>query len=79
MPQFSPTNHSPEKGETARETADVIPLCDEDQAMTRKFQIATELTFQQATDLLDWLEVHGLQSHDITTTKTGHLTIRWVA
>lgn len=42
-----------------------------------RLTIAEELPIDQAGQLLDWLESHGISSNNIELTSTGRLTVRW--
>jgi hypothetical protein len=39
---------------------------------------ATDLTLEEATDLLDWLEGHGVRADEVVLTENGRVTVRWV-
>lgn len=38
-----------------------------------------DLTFTQATDLLDWLEANGYEQREVVMDAAGHVTVRWLA
>ncbi len=42
-----------------------------------RLTIAEEMPIDQAGQLLDWLESHGIAAGQIELTSTGHLTVRW--
>lgn len=42
-----------------------------------RLTIAEELPIDQAGQLLDWLESHGVTAGQIELTSTGQLTVRW--
>ena len=42
-----------------------------------RLTIAEELPIDQAGQLLDWLESHGISPNNIELTTTGRLTVRW--
>lgn len=42
-----------------------------------RLTIAEELPIDQAGQLLDWLESHGIAASNIELTTTGRLTVRW--
>ncbi|WP_157369354.1 hypothetical protein [Zavarzinella formosa] len=42
-----------------------------------RLTIAEELPIDQAGQLLDWLESHGIAASKIELTTTGRLTVRW--
>lgn len=42
-----------------------------------RLTIAEELPIDQAGQLLDWLESHGITANNIELTTTGRLTVRW--
>jgi hypothetical protein len=39
--------------------------------------IAENLTLAEATELLDWLEGHGIRTDEVRMTEDGKMTIRW--
>jgi hypothetical protein len=39
--------------------------------------IAEDLTLAEATELLDWLEGHGIRAQEVQLDETGRMTIRW--
>ena len=39
--------------------------------------IAEDLTLTEATELLDWLEGHGIRAQEVQLDETGRMTIRW--
>jgi hypothetical protein len=38
---------------------------------------AFELSFTEATNLLDWLEAHGVKRREVMLEKSGMITVRW--
>jgi hypothetical protein len=40
-------------------------------------QVRTDLTLAEATELLDWLEGHGIQAESVELTPAGSVTVRW--
>lgn len=73
MPEITDLNNP------ARDTTQPPTSGTETPTVARKLQVATGLTLEQATDLLDWLEVHALQPREVCTTPSGHVTVRWVS
>jgi hypothetical protein len=39
--------------------------------------IAENLSLTEATELLDWLEGHGIRADEVRMTEDGKMTIRW--
>jgi hypothetical protein len=39
--------------------------------------IAEDLTLTEATELLDWLEGHGIRAQEVQLNELGRMTIRW--
>jgi hypothetical protein len=39
--------------------------------------IAENLSLTEATELLDWLEGHGIRAEEVQLTDEGKMTIRW--
>lgn len=39
--------------------------------------VAENLSLTEATELLDWLEGHGIRAEDVQLTDDGKMTIRW--
>jgi len=39
---------------------------------------AADLTLEEATELLDWLEGHGVRADEVVLTENGRVTVRWV-
>ena len=39
--------------------------------------IAEDLTLTEATELLDWLEGHGIRAQEVQLNEVGRMTIRW--
>ena len=42
-----------------------------------EWQIADELTFDQASNLLDWLDNQQIQTRDLQMQDNGKMTVRW--
>jgi len=42
-------------------------------------QVAEHLSITVAVDLLDWLEVHGIDSRDVRIDPDGRMTVRWIS
>ena len=42
-----------------------------------EWQTADELTFDQATNLLDWLDNQQIQTRDLQMQDNGKMTVRW--
>lgn len=63
----------------ALSTADHVPVAahDPSDAMTGPAGIAENLTLAEATELLDWLEGHGIHATDVCLDADGRLTVRW--
>ncbi|MCE9532204.1 MAG: hypothetical protein K8T89_13955 [Planctomycetes bacterium] len=40
-------------------------------------RVRTDLTFQEARDLLDWLDAHGISARVVDVTDEGDVTVRW--
>lgn len=55
-----------------------IPVLDEQSVATGDQQVADHLTLAEASDLLDWLEVHGIQARDVQFDREGFVSVRWL-
>ena len=42
-------------------------------------EVAEHLPINVATDLLDWLEVHGIHSRNVSIDPDGRMTVRWIS
>ena len=42
-------------------------------------EIAEGLTISQATELLDWLEVHNIHASDVRLDDSGRMTVAWIS
>ena len=47
--------------------------------LTAGVRSVVQLSLPQATDLLDWLEVHGIEKRDVMFDESGLVTVRWEA
>ena len=69
----------------ALSTADQVPLVGfrladgvrGDDAVNERIGIGEHLTIAEATELLDWLEGHGIRAKDVSLDTDGLLTVRW--
>lgn len=43
-----------------------------------RLRVQEHLTFTEASDLLDSLEAHGIESMDVQIEENGEVTVRWV-
>ncbi len=41
-------------------------------------RVAPGLTFDEARDLLDWLEANGVTATDVEVEESGLVTVRWI-
>jgi hypothetical protein len=41
--------------------------------------VADRLTVTEASDLLDWLEGHGISPREVSIDSEGRMSVRWVA
>jgi hypothetical protein len=39
--------------------------------------VADDLTLTEATELLDWLEGHGIVAREVEVNEAGLMTVRW--
>jgi hypothetical protein len=39
--------------------------------------VADDLTLTEATELLDWLEGHGIAAREVHINEAGRMTVRW--
>jgi hypothetical protein len=51
------------------------PAVDDPPTVTGGF--AEDLSLTEATELLDWLEGHGIRAHEVQLNEAGRMTIRW--
>jgi hypothetical protein len=61
----------------ALSTSDRLPSPAPDETTSVPSGIAENLTLAEATELLDWLEGHGIRAEEVRLTDDGKMTIRW--
>jgi hypothetical protein len=42
-------------------------------------KVADHLSVSEASELLDWLEGHGIEPREVSIDAEGRMTVRWVA
>jgi hypothetical protein len=58
-------------------TLSSVPANDAQTGVAVTGGIAEDLTLTEATELLDWLEGHGIRAHEVQLDELGRMTIRW--
>ena len=61
----------------ALSTSDRLTPPAPDETMSVPTGVAENLSLTEATELLDWLEGHGIRADEVRMTEDGKMTIRW--
>jgi hypothetical protein len=54
------------------------PDVPESKILTNVVRVAKDLSWTDATDLMDWLQNHEVDDIDVTTSESGFFTVQWV-